>query len=205
MPGIDDHFNKPSTVPYNREKVVDYMQKWSKEGEMRVNPKYERFDDGFFGEGGDCANFVSQTLHESGIPMNDDWYYEKTEYLWGLFEDSDYSHAWTVANENYKYFSNPQNGFMEEEIEISSLDQIDETYQSGKVKKGDLLYWDFDGDGKIDHATMITGVDGELKYSGHTDDRFNASLAQVYLQIINEYGIEPKLHIVRMKDQIPSK
>jgi len=200
-------------IPYNREAVISYAQRWAAEGERRVNPKYERFDYDYWiiEGGGDCANFVSQALHESGIPMNDEWFYRKKKRFWGLFSDSEYSQTWTVAHKHFEYFSDPNNGYMEGEvITITSPEQIDQLHKKGIVKPGDLLYWDFLGDGHIRHATLITDVNGSIKYSGHTRDTYNSDLRSEYeltTMIVKEEMPEaqPKLHIVRMRDRIPSK
>lgn len=70
--------------------------------------------------------------------------------------------------------------------------------KSGEIKPGDLLYWDFEGDDIIDHATMITDIDknGYLKYSGHTVDQYNADVYEG----LNDFS-NVKLHIVKMKDK----
>lgn len=57
-------------MAYNREKAVDYAQKWA----LNRNPNYYDFSL----IGGDCTNFVSQCVHNGNIPMNSNangWYY----------------------------------------------------------------------------------------------------------------------------------
>ena len=88
--------------------------------------------------------------------------------------------------------------------------QIDQLHKKGIVKPGDLLYWDFLGDGHIGHATLITDVNGSIKYSGHTRDTYNSDLRKEYeltTQVVREQlpEAQPKLRIVRMKNRIPSK
>lgn len=186
----------PST--YNPNVGINYAEKWAKPGrskEENHNPKYRRFDL----EGGfDCANFGSQVLHEAGFPMTEEWYYdEKTGFA---------SNAWRIAHEHYKYFSDKKNGYIEgEEIKITSLTELDDIYKSKVVEKGDLLYWDFKGDGDIDHTTVISSVDGELKYTGHTQDVFNESVKRTFKRYLREAGEDekPTLHIIRLKKEAP--
>ncbi|MBA4602037.1 amidase domain-containing protein [Thermoactinomyces mirandus] len=75
------------------------------------------------------------------------------------------------------------------------------------MKPGDLLYWDYAGNGDIDHATMITNIDkkGHLEYSGHTDDRYNSSLAENFKHALRRNKNKTRLHIVKMRDQIEVK
>lgn len=69
---------------------------------------------------------------------------------------------------------------------------------TNQVQPGDLLYFDFDGDGIIDHATIVTKVEnGEIYYAGNTVRRFDQPLSESY-----ESG--NCVYIVRINDQIPA-
>lgn len=196
-----DLFTKDTTPPssYNPNIAIDYAKQWADPGrskEENHNPKYRRYDveeDAY-----DCANFGSQIVHESGFPMTEEWYYdEKTGFA---------SDAWRIAHEHYKYFSNENNGYIEgEEIVVTSLEKLDKIYQSKVVERGDLLYWDFKGDGDIDHTTVISSVDGELKYTGHTQDVFDESVKRTFKKYLREADEDekPTLHIVRLKKEAP--
>lgn len=39
------------------------------------------------------------------------------------------------------------------------------------IKAGNLLYFDFDGDGVYTHAAIISSVNAGIKYCEHTKDR----------------------------------
>lgn len=58
-------------VKYQRNKVIDYANKWA----LLRNPKYYNYDS----QGGDCTNFASQCIFQgSGImnySKNNGWYY----------------------------------------------------------------------------------------------------------------------------------
>ncbi|MBA4496363.1 amidase domain-containing protein [Paenactinomyces guangxiensis] len=200
-------FGKPRYITYNRKKAIEYAQKWSDPNNPgKLNPKFERFDSYGLNLGGDCANFVLQMLLASGLEMNDDWYYKKEnkdDFInkipklrnwFGYF-----SPEWAVAHDQFEYFSDKDNGFAVDTYEITSLDDLKK--YSGKVKPGDLLYWDNSDNGDVDHATMITNIEnGRLKYSAHTGDRYNADVYDKLAEKIDS-GETPKLYIVKMKDK----
>lgn len=209
IPHIDDDFT--NFIVYDREKAIQYAKKWSDpDNQGNFHPDFERMDEYGSDRGGDCANFVSQLLHAGGLRMNDEWYYEKGSFIRKIpilnRAIKYFSPKWAVADEQYRYFSDLNNGFAEETIEISTMEDLTNAEESGGIKPGDLLYWDFNGDGKVDHATMITGVDhdGQLLYSGHTSDQFNAEVKEVTQALYNE-KYNTKLYIVKMKDRIEVK
>lgn len=186
-----------NTQEYDREKAVDYARKWS----HKINTdKYEEM-----GEMVDCANFVSQCLVASGFEMNDDWNYKKgfTIPLLDWTIGSDYEHTWTVAHDQFKYFSNKKNGYSKgDPIKITSPKQLRELEKKGIVKEGDLLYWDWEGDKKINHATIITDtMNGELKYSGHSNPRRDKKLKESFKTAKND-NKQATMYIVRLKDEI---
>lgn len=200
-------------IPYNREKALEYARQWSDPyNPGKVNPDFERFDKYGRNLGGDCANFVSQMLLAGGLEMNDDWYYHKEKKdsfinkIPGLRNYFGYfSPEWAVADNQYRYFSNLDNGYAEKTYEVATLEDLEKVENSGEVQPGDLLYWDFEGDGEVDHATMITNIDsGRLYYSGHTLDQYNADVYDSLDDLINR-DKTPKLHIVKMKDQVEGK
>jgi hypothetical protein len=97
--------------------------------------------------GGDCMNFVSQTLAARGIPQTDDWYFSSK---------SDYSSPWiyTPSFDNY-LAANPQLGFTR--LSIEERDQ---------AEVGDLVLFSWSGVGSPDHIQVISDirvVDGVTK------------------------------------------
>ncbi|MBA4602737.1 amidase domain-containing protein, partial [Thermoactinomyces mirandus] len=176
----------------------------------KFHPEFERMDSFGTNRGGDCANFVSQLLHAGGLKMNDDWYYEKGTFIRHIPILNRlikyFSPKWAVADEQYCYFSDKNNGYSEKTFQVASIDDLRELEEMGEIKPGDLLYWDYEDDGKMNHATIITNVNsGQLKYSGHTNDTYNKPIVDTLIQYYEDYGIEPKLRIVKMKDQIEIK
>jgi hypothetical protein len=107
--------------------------------------------------GGDCMNFVSQSLLARGWAMTDEWY----SYDAG----SDWGDAWGhVPSFDEWLRAHPEYG-----ASTLSFDQRDQ------VKIGDLVVFDWDGDGSLDHiqvVSSITVVDGVTKIGmvGHNLD-----------------------------------
>ncbi|MGA8943495.1 MAG: amidase domain-containing protein, partial [Thermoactinomyces sp.] len=204
VPQISEDF--ANFIVYDREKAVQYAKEWSDpDNPGKFHPDFVRLDNYGRSLGGDCANFVSQMLHAGGLKMNDEWYFDKENkdnffYTFPLFRKffRYFSPAWGVADSHYRYFSDKKNGFAEKTFKVSTIEDLVKVEKSGEIKPGDLLYWDFEGDDIIDHATMITDIDknGYLKYSGHTVDQYNADVYEG----LNDFS-NVKLHIVKMKDK----
>ena len=78
------------TKPYNRERAVEYARKWA----LSRNPLF--FD--FTGGGGNCTNFVSQSILAGTLNMNPTptfgWYYTSID---------DRSPSWTGVREFYEF------------------------------------------------------------------------------------------------------
>lgn len=91
--------------------------------------------------GGDCANFVSQTLLARGWPMTDDWH----SYNAG----ADWTSSWiyTPAFETW-LLDNPQLGAVR--LELDDRDQ---------VKVGDIVVFDWNGNGFLDHIQIVSAID----------------------------------------------
>ena len=153
---------------YNRNNAIKYAEKWSHDYNMQF-PKFQN---------GDCANFVSQCLHYGGLNMNRDWYCFKSSY-W----EECYTQYWTVASKQYAYFRRSK--YVKRSIELSWYN-LTNTIQHKiinkyGIKKGDLLYFDGNGDGIYTHASIISSiikVKGKkiICYAVHTVNNFNKKL-----------------------------
>ncbi|XJZ27956.1 amidase domain-containing protein [Bacillota bacterium Lsc_1132] len=118
---------------YNRLKAVQYAERWWNS----YNPAYKKFEV-------DCTNFISQCLHEGGAPMNG---YPNRSKGWWLMNHN-WSYSWAVANSLRLYLSTSRVGLRAREV--SSPDQL---------SLGDVICYDFQGDGRFDHNTIVTGKD----------------------------------------------
>jgi hypothetical protein len=124
---------KRLSYEYNRLKVVQYAENWWNS----YNPAYKKFEV-------DCTNFISQCLHTGGAPMNG---HPNRGRGWWL-RNNNWSYSWAVANSLRLYLANPQNAFKSREVK--SPDQL---------LLGDVICYDFEGDGRYNHNTVVTGKD----------------------------------------------
>ncbi|MHA7984506.1 amidase domain-containing protein [Rathayibacter sp. CAU 1779] len=112
-------------------------------------------------DGGDCANFVSQTLIARGWTMNDDWYNHDAASSW--------SPAWGYVPAMDQYFSDNASSLGLEKLDFAS--QADRA----KVALGDVAIFFWGDDTSPDHTQVVDKievVDGQYKISmaSHNDD-----------------------------------
>jgi len=118
---------------YNRLKAVQYAERWWNS----YNPAYKKFEV-------DCTNFISQCLHTGGAPMRG---YPNRGSGWWL-QNNNWSYSWAVANSLRIYLANSTVGLRSREV--SSPDEL---------LLGDVICYDFEGDGRFNHNTIVTGKD----------------------------------------------
>ncbi|WP_251552197.1 amidase domain-containing protein [Neobacillus muris] len=118
---------------YNRLKAVQYAERWWNS----PNPAYKKFEN-------NCTNYISQCLSAGGAPMRGQpnrgsgWWYNHTHW----------SYSWAVAHSLRLYLNHSQAGLRAKEV--SSPDQL---------LLGDVICYDFEGDGRFNHNTIVTGKD----------------------------------------------
>lgn len=161
-----------SVFAYNSTNATTYADYYA----TNPNPNYALF-------GSDCTNFVSQALHNGGIPfvgLNNNipqaWWYN-TQNTSSTSDDT-WSYTWSVAKNNYSYIildSSPHLGYV-----ASTYKAPSNPYPSG-VSPGDIFYYDWSSDGVIEHAGIYTanGTDPNSGSSGalqdqHTTNRYHA-------------------------------
>jgi hypothetical protein len=125
---------------YDREAARSYAERhWNE-----PNPQFIHFDV-------DCTNYVSQCLYAGGAPMNytggreSGWWYKGRSggrELW--------SYSWSVAHALHWYL-------MSGRTDGLSADQVGSAQE---LTIGDVICYDFDGDGRFEHSTVVTGADG---------------------------------------------
>ncbi|HEY2422376.1 MAG TPA: amidase domain-containing protein [Neobacillus sp.] len=133
VPMTEDNQERLS-YQYDRLKAVQYAERWWNS----YNPAYKKFEV-------DCTNFISQCLHVGGAPMRG---YPNRGAGWWL-QNSNWSYSWAVANSLKLYLTNSKSGLRAKEV--SSPDQL---------LLGDVICYDFEGDGRFNHNTIVTGKDG---------------------------------------------
>jgi cell wall-associated NlpC family hydrolase len=136
---------------YDRAKARRYAEKWWN----GTNPQYMNFEV-------DCTNFVSQCLFAGGAPMN---YTGKRESGW-WYKGKDgsrelWSFSWAVAHSLQSYLSSSKSGLRSE--------QVDSPH---RLAIGDVICYDWDGNGRFQHNTIVTGLDavGMPLVNAHTAD-----------------------------------
>jgi len=123
------------------------------EDEFKYNKNYRNFNP----EGGDCANFASQILHEGGkFKKNGSWNYNK----------GDATAPWINADKFTSYMIYSGRASL---IAKGSYDKVYK--ESYKLLPGDFIAYEKKGD--ITHISTVTGVDskGYTLVTCHNTDR----------------------------------
>ncbi len=134
---------------YDRQAAVQYAERWWND----YNPAYRRFPV-------DCTNYVSQCLYAGGAPMygapvrERGWWYQATNW----------SFSWAVAHSLRWYLAGATSGLRGEEMETAE-----------QLIPGDVICYDFSGDGRWDHNTIVVAKDanGMPLVNAHTDNSRN--------------------------------
>lgn len=116
---------------YDREAAVAYAREWA--GER--NPRWQAYD----GSGGNCMNFVSQSLYASGIPMD-----ESGDARWYWYSDGNRAPAWTGVD-SFRVYARDNTGYG-----LSA--QVGAAYDTGE--EGDVIL--MSADGNYHHAVIIS-------------------------------------------------
>jgi hypothetical protein len=160
MPLIHQHVYTRQPNPlqrrkqYDRQKVQAYADKWWDGG----NPDYIHFDV-------DCTNYVSQCLYAGGAPMN---YTGKRETGWwykGKQNNREWwSFSWSVSHSLKIYLDSSTSGLHAREVQDASQLDI-----------GDVIVYDWDGDGKYQHSTIVAAMDdqGMPLVNAHTTSSYH--------------------------------
>ena len=138
--------------PYRRLHAVEYARKWA----LARNPLFTDFAD----FGGDCTNFVSQSIFAGSCVMNGTetfgWYYRAP---------GDYAPAWTGVPYLYNFLtSNMEDGPIGMEIPVEEAEPGD-VIQLGR------------NDGTYYHTVIVTGMrDGVPLICAHNNDALDRPL-----------------------------
>lgn len=134
---------------YNRKKAVEYAERWWDE----YNPKFHEFEV-------DCTNYISQCLWAGGAPMKHSS--DRAKGWWYRFESPvNWSFSWAVAHSLRWYLPTSQSGLRGREV--TSADQL---------QLGDVICYDFNGDGRWQHNTIVVDKDaaGMPLVNAHTNN-----------------------------------
>ncbi|MHC0038573.1 amidase domain-containing protein [Pseudoneobacillus sp. C159] len=171
----NEDFDKRVPYRYDRLRAVQYAETWWND----YNPAFRKFPEN------DCTNFISQCLYAGGAPMRgypnrgSGWWYRNNNYSW----------SWGIANTFKNYLSNSTTGLRT--MEVSRPDQL---------ILGDVICYDFEGDGRFNHNTIVTGRDyygmplvnahttnSRLRYWSYTDSTaYTPNIKYKFFTIIDD-------------------
>jgi hypothetical protein len=119
---------------YDRRKAVQYAETWWNS----YNPAFRKFEEN------DCTNYISQCLNAGGAPMRG--YPTRGKGWW--IRGNNWSWSWAIAHAFRMYLGSSKHGLRAKEV--SRPDQL---------MLGDVICYDFEGDGRYNHNTIVTGYD----------------------------------------------
>lgn len=125
----------PRTFTYDRLGAVRYAETWWNS----YNPKYEKFND-------NCTNYISQCLHAGDAPMHG--YPDRSKGWWMM--KNNWSFSWSVANALRWYLSGSHQGLRAKEVATPQ-----------ELLLGDIICYDFEGDGRYNHNTIVVAKDDQ--------------------------------------------
>ncbi|EHL78872.1 amidase domain-containing protein [Bacillus smithii] len=131
---------------YNRLKAVQYAERWWNS----YNPAYKKFHV-------NCTNFISQCLKAGGAPMRG--YPNRGQGWW--MQNGSWSYSWSVAHSFRMYLGRSKTGLKANEVR-----------NAAELQLGDVICYDFQGDGRFDHTTIVTAKDdyGMPLVNAHTSN-----------------------------------
>lgn len=131
---IDRHENlERISYHYDRRKAVQYAERWWND----YNPQYHKFDV-------DCTNYISQCLHAGGAPKRG--FSNRSSGWW--YNGNSWSYSWSVAHSLRWYLGTSKVGLRAREVS-----------DPGELQLGDIICYDFEGDGRFNHTTIVTAKD----------------------------------------------
>ncbi|MCI8618063.1 MAG: amidase domain-containing protein [Clostridia bacterium] len=157
-------------ISYNRQKVVEYAQKWA----YARNPQYYNFDS----VGGDCTSFASQCIYAGANVMN----YLKQKG-WYYINGNNKSPAWSGVEFLYNFLTtNKSEGPYGKEV------------NQNQIEIGDIAQLSFNGK-SFGHTLVITKIQNridlnEILISSHTYDSFNKRISEYNFEKIRFIHID---------------
>lgn len=132
---MEEWLEKRLVFKYDRLAAVKYAERWWND----YNPAFKKFDV-------DCTNYVSQCLYAGNAPMVG--YPNRSKGWW--MKNNNWSFSWTVSNALRWYLPSAKKGLRGKEVAHPQ-----------ELQLGDVIFYDFQGDGRFDHSTIVTGKDRE--------------------------------------------
>lgn len=160
---------------YSASRAQAYAERWW----SSYNPHYKKNDS-------DCANFVSQCLYAGNLSsMTKTWYHKIYSYGKGYLGGNYYtsvalygkiSPAWGIAPNLYNWLKS--NHFISTTYTIKNRNDVDKVgkYLYKRATCSAVLFFDWTGDGPIDHAALSGQIVNykklyDIYFYGHTSKR----------------------------------
>lgn len=131
--------NRNTGIRFRRDLAAAYADRWWNEG----NPAYELFEV-------NCTNYVSQCIFAGNAPMNytgkrgSGWWYK------GRTNGQEWwSYSWAVSNALNHYLSTARKSGLQA-VTVQSAEEL---------QLGDVITYDWNGDGRFEHSTIVTAFD----------------------------------------------
>ncbi|MBD7944064.1 MULTISPECIES: amidase domain-containing protein [Psychrobacillus] len=135
-------------VKYNRQAAVQYAETWWNS----YNPNFPIFDV-------DCTNYISQCLLAGGAPMRGQPNRQKGWWL----GNNTWSLSWSTPHSLRWYLAGSTIGLQAKQVNSAQ-----------ELILGDLIFYDFEGDGRWDHSTIVTRIQDGVPYvNAHTNNSRN--------------------------------
>ena len=162
---------------YNRQAAVDYANTWWD----RHNPQFPAFQD-------DCTNFISQCLYAGGAPMRG--MPNRSQGWWMVGLPERWSYSWSVAPSLRWYLETSTKGLMATRV-----------YSISELELGDVIFYDFTGDGRIDHSTIVTRIEEGIPYvNAHT---MNSKDRHYAYETSSAYTAQMQYYFFHIHDEFP--
>lgn len=152
-------------MPYNRERALEYARRWA----LERNPLFIDFT----GIGGDCTNFVSQSVYAGSCTMN----YEPT-FGWYYISSTDRAPSWTGVEFFYDFMVNNE-----------GIGPFARQVRRREIEAGDVIQL-ADDNGDFYHTLFVSGIENSVIYvSAHSNDALDRRLSSY------DYASARYLHI----------
>ena len=146
---------------YNRARAVEYARRWA----LSRNPLFINFA----GRGGDCTNFVSQSIYAGSCQMN-----FTPDFGWYYIDQNNRAPAWSSV----EYFFDFITGAPSFASQNGNIGPYGILTDAAGVFEGDVVQL-ADETGDFYHTLMITGFsEGQTLVSAHTNDALDRPLSE---------------------------
>lgn len=167
------------TKPYARERAVEYAQKWA----LSRNPLF--YD--FTGGGGNCTNFVSQSILAGALTMN-----STTTFGWYYTSIDNRSPSWTGVREFYEFMCGIGDFPQKSERVGPFCNEVEREF----IEIGDVVQLS-NSRGEFYHSLLVSGFrDGDILISAQSNDALDRPLSTY------NYATARFLHVVGVNIEI---